>query len=238
MEFNFETDITYQDRESKAAFVYQKYSQILSGRILDVGADQGFLKNHLPPGVFYQGIGFSDRDFITNLDLEQEKIPFPDNSFDCVLCLDVLEHLENIHEIFDELCRISKEWIIVSLPNPWADLMTSWTIEPYKVDRNTKYYGLPLEREKDRHKWFFSSSEALQFIKYRSEKNEFELIDLDVVNQESDGTRPGRTILHEIHWYFFRLARRWIFRKDFNFQDLYESTQWYVLRNTASQVEK
>ncbi len=98
------------------------------------------------------------------VDLERDKLPFPDNSFDCVLCLDVLEHIENIHEIFDELCRVTCRYVIVSLPNPWADFYNMLRFGDYDVDRPLKFYGLPLEPPEDRHKWFFSNEEAEKFI--------------------------------------------------------------------------
>jgi ubiquinone/menaquinone biosynthesis C-methylase UbiE len=45
-------------------------------------------------------------------------LPFEDNSFDCVTCLEVIEHLpHNIYEIaLKELTRISKKYVIISVP--------------------------------------------------------------------------------------------------------------------------
>lgn len=48
-----------------------------------------------------------------------ENIPFPDNSFDIVLCSEVLEHLPNtIYEkALKELQRVAKKYILISVPN-------------------------------------------------------------------------------------------------------------------------
>lgn len=39
-------------------------------------------------------------------------LPFEVNEFNCVSCVEVLEHLDNLHFIFDELIRISKQYLL------------------------------------------------------------------------------------------------------------------------------
>jgi len=173
----FETDYKYTDRETKYKYVSLKYEGILKGKILDVGADQAYLKKHIE-GIDYHSIGFG-RGVNHIINLEQERIPFGENSFDCVLCLDVLEHLENIHQVFDDLCKVTSKYVIISLPNPWGDF---WGSIRHKVARSQtvlKSYGLPLEPPEDRHKWFFSQEEAEKFVHYRSDKNGMKIKQLD-----------------------------------------------------------
>jgi hypothetical protein len=229
----FTTNYKYVDRETKQRYVYEKYQQILQGSILDVGADELYLKKHLAAGTKYVGIGLGDNPELQQVDLEKEKIPFGDNEFDTVLCLDVLEHIENIHEIFDELCRVSKEWVIISLPNPYSSLMGCLQNGQYKPGRNTKYYGLPLDREPDRHKWFFSATEAKDFVKYRAQKNNMEVYDIYADGEGTDGLGTQQS-KEEKEWVdAVRKAREVLFRKDLNFADLYEGTQWFVLRKNV-----
>ena len=114
----FSTDYKYKSREDKPRYVWEKYNKILNGRILDVGADQCGLRKFLPKNTKYVGVGDSGSVDI-KLDLEKQKLPFKDNCFDCVLCLDTLEHLDNIYQVFDELCRVTRRYVIVALPNPW-----------------------------------------------------------------------------------------------------------------------
>jgi ubiquinone/menaquinone biosynthesis C-methylase UbiE len=45
-----------------------------------------------------------------------EKLPFKDNSFDIVLCSEVLEHVHNYHESVTELYRITKKYLVISFP--------------------------------------------------------------------------------------------------------------------------
>ena len=108
----FETDFVYDDRKGKAKYVYLKYRSILTGKILDVGSDSCYLREHLTDDVSYRGIGFDSKES-DPIDLEKIPLPFSENEFDCVLCLDVLEHLDDIHAVFDELCRITQSQIAI-----------------------------------------------------------------------------------------------------------------------------
>ena len=40
----------------------------------------------------------------------------PDQSYDLVFCLEVLEHLDDPEAAFAEVCRVSKRWVIASVP--------------------------------------------------------------------------------------------------------------------------
>ncbi len=102
-----------------------------SSKILDIGCGEGIVDNFLinnlsvnssqivgldiestclkiarsiNPGVkFYQGSIY--------------KLPFQDRSFDLVLALEILEHLEYPEKAIGELNRVSRDWVIISVPN-------------------------------------------------------------------------------------------------------------------------
>lgn len=220
-ELRFHTVYRYTDRETKAKYVWLKYQPILqSKRILDVGADECHLKHHLDGDAEYWGIGLGGSPD-QQVDLERERIPLPDNSFDCVLCLDVLEHLDNIHEIFDELCRVACRYVIISLPNPYADFYRMLCFGDYRPGLPMKFYGLPLEPHGDRHKWFFSSEEAEKFILYRAGKNDMRVVQMDYYGMGNEG-RGWRRLIRE-------LARSILLRRDLNLKALYAGSLWAVL---------
>lgn len=220
----FETDFVYTDRRTKARYVYLKYQSILTGKILDVGADACYLKQHLGKDVLYWGIGLGGK-LDQRVDLEKEPIPFDNNTFDCVLCLDVLEHLENIHAVFDGLCRVTKHWVIISLPNPWRTFYSMLRNGYYNENRPMKFYNLPPEPPEDRHKWFFSTEEAEKFILYRSAKNGMKVVQMDIegVSRESSVIRG---LLHY-------LATRILFTHNVNLRNLYTGILWAVLEKQA-----
>lgn len=114
-------------------------------------------------------IGKSDK----YLDLEKDKFPFNKNSFDIVITTDVLEHLDNFHDTLDNLVKTTKHTLIISLPNSFSSILN---ILKNKKNLNssyglhTKYYGLPIKKPNDRHKWWFINEDVINyFLNY--EKN-------------------------------------------------------------------
>ncbi|MCP4712255.1 MAG: methyltransferase domain-containing protein, partial [Planctomycetes bacterium] len=89
--------------------MFDKFEAYLKGAVLDVGCYQAYLKTLLPDDTQYTGIDIAGTpDIQMNLE-EIERLPFEDNQFDCVVCADVLEHLDNLHAIFAELLRQSHQ---------------------------------------------------------------------------------------------------------------------------------
>lgn len=222
----FKTNFKYYNRKSKAYYIWEKYFKILNGNILDIGADQCYLKEHLGNKANYIGIGLNSDKIDLKIDLEKEVLPYKNNSFDVTLCCDVLEHLDNIHEIFDELCRVSKKYIIISLPNPHSVFWSYVKHGNYNEHQHLKFYGLPAEKPDDRHKWFFSTEEAENFIRYRANKNNMEIIQIDI-----EGNSPNKIN------FFKKLFLKILLRKNYNLyfdlisnKNLYLGTLWAVLK--------
>lgn len=210
----------YKNRESKATYVWQKYRDRLTpGRVLDVGADQGHLKRYLSARGQYWGIGLGGAPD-QYVDLEDGSIPFAGNSFDCVLCLDVLEHLDNPHEIFDELCRVTRRHVIISLPNPWGEYFSMLRSREYLPGQPLKYYGLPSEPPEDRHKWFFSLEEAENFIRHRSLKTGMEVLEITNTNPYEPAGLKG---------FVKQAVMKIIFRDDLEVRNLFSGTLWALL---------
>lgn len=213
----FDTNKSYNDRETKAEFVFAKYQSILTGRILDVGADKAYLKTLLSPDVEYTGIDMMPSKFVQAVNLEKESLPFANEQFDCVLALDVLEHVDNIYEVFDSLCRVSSKYVIISLPNPWSTMIAAIQNGSYQEGIHLKFYGLPVDPPVDRHKWFFSASEAKEFVNARAKINKMQVIDIYI-----ESTLQPQAITD--------LLRVWGgLGKGIMPEDLYVGTQWYVL---------
>jgi SAM-dependent methyltransferase len=175
------TRCRYVDRASKAQYIALKYAPILAGSVLDVGCDRRQLAGHLPASVRYIGVDMNDAADVV-LNLEGECLPFKDREFDTVICADTLEHLDQIHRVFDELCRVARERVIVSLPNPLRNLLLA--IGEGSNGR-LKYYGLPADVPPDRHRWFFGAEEAQAFIRDRGARNGFEVEQMDVEERGS-----------------------------------------------------
>lgn len=97
--------------------------------VLDVGCGEGFTlkrfqKAHL--GGKLEGVEFSPRAlaigrrFHPDLLLREGSIyqlPYEDGSFDMVLCAEVLEHLEDPEKALTELYRVTRKYVIITVPN-------------------------------------------------------------------------------------------------------------------------
>lgn len=214
----FFTDFKYTSREDKPEYVWRKYREILQGEILDVGADQCGLKKFLPQGTKYIGIGLGGSVDV-EINLEKGKLPYQDNSFDCVLCLDTLEHLDNIYEVFDELCRVTREYLIISLPNPWVSFMGMLRGGYYKhTELPMKFYNLPTDPPEDRHKWFYGVHEAERFLKERGRRNGMGVVQLD---REHASLNLKRRL--------YRMILKLTVHKDVNVDSLWSGNVWAVL---------
>ena len=152
---------TFKKRENRTAWIYKHFDQLFKKtKVLDVGCYEAPLKT-LIGRQNYTGIDFSGKPDI-KINLESiKRLPFKAQEFDTVICIEVLEHLENLHEISKELFRVSNNHVLISLPNCWRDARV-------KIQRgrgSIAHYGLPSKNPLDRHKWFFTVSEAIDFLK-------------------------------------------------------------------------
>jgi SAM-dependent methyltransferase len=101
-------------------------------RVLDIGAREGGLRKYLPDGVKYQGIDITPEfasESVMTRDIS-EGIPFPDQSYDFVFCIEVLEHVPNPFAAFGEINRVLRDGgvLIVSVPNPYHLKEIVWNL--------------------------------------------------------------------------------------------------------------
>lgn len=97
--------------------------------ILDAGCGEGFTLNRLKEagiGKKLDGFDFLDRAIKIGkkqypyLNLKQGDIyhiKAPANTYDVVICSEVLEHLERPEDALRELVRVSKKYVVLSVPN-------------------------------------------------------------------------------------------------------------------------
>lgn len=154
---------SFTDRVGRAKFIAETFETELaeSKNVLDVGSDYNSLKKLL--GSKVTGVDlYGEPDIV--VDFEKELLSrFQDNQFEMVVCTEVLEHLDNFHAMAEELHRVSSRYILISLPN-CLSIFTKWNI--LFKDKASKYYGLPLTRPEDRHRWFFSYKDVDAFFRH------------------------------------------------------------------------
>jgi SAM-dependent methyltransferase len=127
--------------------------------LLDVGCRDGRLKNYLPGTIQYSGIDLIPGPLVSKVCNIEQGIPYPDNAFDSVVALDILEHTDNIWFSFSELVRVSRRQIMVVLPNGyhWKNRLR------YLRGKEADKYKLSPEPILDRHRWLVSYTTAYAF---------------------------------------------------------------------------
>ena len=194
---------TFSERRGRSEFVARRFAPYLSESVLDVGCYEAPLRELLK-GARYTGVDIAGKPDIT-LDLDSgAPLPFADGSFRTVICIEVLEHLEHLHAMFDELVRVSAAHVIVSLPNCWRDAR-----RPIERGRgHFAHYGLPPERPVDRHRWFFSYAEAIAFMQARAARHGLEMVELFGTEMHRGGlVRAARRLRYPGASYLNRYAQ-------------------------------
>jgi 2-polyprenyl-3-methyl-5-hydroxy-6-metoxy-1,4-benzoquinol methylase len=97
--------------------------------ILDAGCGEGFVLSEFKKrgiGNFLEGIDSSEealntgRELFPYLSLKLGNIynlPYEDESFDLVICAEVMEHLNEPDKVMEEIVRVSRKYCLLSVPN-------------------------------------------------------------------------------------------------------------------------
>lgn len=101
-----------------------------ASRVLDAGCGEGFSLQYLHQAMPNLTLSGGDLSFEamawgrTNLNYEAPLVnmnlyhlPFPDDSFPLVICLEVLEHLPDSRTGLQELARVSSDYVLLSVPH-------------------------------------------------------------------------------------------------------------------------
>jgi hypothetical protein len=144
----------------KAAGIVRTYPSIWNGLVVDVGCRSRELEAALTDhDVRYLGVDIDpSAEVVADLG---EKLPFDDNSANIVTALDVLEHTDDIHHGFSELCRVARNFVVLTLPNCYVAGVRLRLLSGKPIGGK---YGLPPTKPADRHRWFFSLDDARTFV--------------------------------------------------------------------------
>lgn len=96
-------------------------------KVIEAGCGEGNVTNHILSNYDCKIRGFDigekaiskAKQSFPNIQFENQSIyktKYQDETYDLVVCCEVLEHLENYVDALKELLRISKKYIIVSVP--------------------------------------------------------------------------------------------------------------------------
>lgn len=160
----------FLDNFLKTAIASIKHLNIDS--VLDVGCGEGFTLAKLKSakiGKNYEGIEVDPtaielgKKLYPSLNIKKGDIydlPYKSNSFDLIICTEVLEHLENPKKAYKELLRVSRKYVLLSVPNePW------FTFQRMARFQNLLHFGAHPE-----HIQHWGSRSFLKFAKIKGVK--------------------------------------------------------------------
>jgi ubiquinone/menaquinone biosynthesis C-methylase UbiE len=126
----------HEETDNSDAILAAIAAHVVPGRIADIGCGTGYtlgrlsarpeLKDSQFTGVDFQ-ISDSTRARWPNLTLTEsaiEHLPFPDGSFDTVLCTHTLEHILDVRQAVAELRRICRKRLILVVPREREGIYT------------------------------------------------------------------------------------------------------------------
>ena len=155
------TSMRQGDDQVRLSGVVRAFPQIRDGLLLDVGCRRGS-GQALPRdrNLRYYGLDrVGTADVLADL---AQGLPCVDEGVDIVLALDVLEHVDDIHAAFAEVCRVAGRLVAITLPNVY-ELKGRWRF--LRGSPLSGKYGLPEEVPPDRHRWIFSLGDARRFCR-------------------------------------------------------------------------
>lgn len=109
---------------------------------------------------YFDGLTLCKERNLDNLvNAQLEHLPFKEETFDVVLAMDILEHVDDDTEVLNELLRVSKEgaFLIVHVPA----FMFLWSDHDFAVDHKRRYTAGELTQQ------LRKSNFEVKFINYR-----------------------------------------------------------------------
>lgn len=89
--------------------------------VLDLAAGAGLIRHGLHHPASYTPVDFSPEALklcdVPGIQADCTKVPVPDDSYDTVLALEILEHLDHPRLVLNEAIRIASLQVIVTVPN-------------------------------------------------------------------------------------------------------------------------
>lgn len=157
--------------------------------ILDIGCGAGaYGRKLIPEGFVWHGLEINERAATLALDsglpvdiADGSRLSYPDNAFDHVLLIEVIEHVVDPSEILAEAARVAQRSVIVSVPNSstiplmFPDLVVPWHM---------------LEAD---HKHFFSSSNLKSLL-----QDHFSIVETIPYGELPRRTAEGATVYNHL----------------------------------------
>lgn len=149
----------YYDSKSRWISYWHQVDEVLrlkSKNILEIGAGNKTVSNYLKNQGLKVIVLDMDEELKPDIVGDVLKMPFEDNSFDVVLCAEVLEHLpfEKFEKGLAELKRVTKKYVVLSLPHFGHSIKLNFKIPLIKEKRFAIRLPFPIKHHfNGQHYW-------------------------------------------------------------------------------------
>ena len=154
---------------------YLKKNNNLYESIIDLGSRDQILRKFLPTNIEYTGVDKFYKKNNLNIDVEQD-IPLIKNKYDIVIALDIIEHLNDPINFFNNCKSISNKLIIINIPNAAYYKFRLNLLSKGEITEKFHFSG---NYEEDRHRWFTTYNNTKKFLK-NINYEEYEIISTKV----------------------------------------------------------
>jgi cyclopropane fatty-acyl-phospholipid synthase-like methyltransferase len=161
-------------------FIANKLGFLNGETLLDIGCRDMILKKYLKGKFNYIGLDYkidvsNSKNFI-NFNLENDILNLNLNKPDIITAIDVLEHLENIHNTFSSLFLLSEK-IVIALPNMgYYKFRIKFLFTACLSDK----YNFSEKKIFDRHRWITNYQNINHFVNANTPK-EWKIINYDYI---------------------------------------------------------
>jgi SAM-dependent methyltransferase len=136
--------------------------------VLDIGCRGAEARAVLPPDVEYFGNDLIQNSAATVAYVgDALTVPFG-RTFDCVMALDVVEHLDDPYRLMARMFELSERHVLVSLPNVY-DLVHKYKFL-FQSTLGGKY-EFDVDNRLDRHRWIMNYDEIHRFFRAQAAKH-------------------------------------------------------------------
>jgi ubiquinone/menaquinone biosynthesis C-methylase UbiE len=186
-----ESDKYYKIQRKKIAEILAMFDKHTEGRILDIGCGDGFITEIIgrKTGARMFGIDISGNALEISkkrgvecsvVNIDKERLPFPEDYFDAVFCGDIIEHVYDTEGLLENVHTVMKKggYLIATVPNiaSWYNrgflllgMMPTW------IESSSKTFtGNPMIKKGVGHIHAFTKKSLVDLLKLKGFKIEKE----------------------------------------------------------------
>jgi SAM-dependent methyltransferase len=166
--------VAYSDRRRLLDAALAGKSQLIKGRVLEIGSGQGGRRGRLdlPDDAAELWVTYDlDQSHRPHIRGDAQILPFSSDSFDVILCLEVLEYVPDLHRVLAEFRRVLNNEhgvLLVSLPfmHRADHPLDRWRLTAYGLRQLFKGEGFAIDDLQPQGAALMVAANTIKFVLY------------------------------------------------------------------------